>query len=616
MKEKLALITDNLYKFKDCTPLQTINRIRYILEDIGISTEEYWMNEISSIYSVYIVISGTCFYCNGKGITPEFALASGYGELMERLQNFLMATRLRVDASPEVLMYRGYTTAPDEKHISVGELLDNNESWVKSMTHEAATREEKHNILRGWLLEDAMGKPDDFIAVPYIKVNDGSVHYIPQRMLIARCNTNGMCAGNTDEEAMVQGISEIMERYVNGKILRERITPPTVSDSYIRQFHRIYETIKSIEHSGNFKIIVKDCSLGQGFPVMAVILINLDLNTYFVKFGAHLSFEIALERCLTELLQGKSLKKLSWMSRFSYCNKEAYSNYNSDNISITGCGYYPVEFFNNKYSYTFTMFKDVSGCSNRELLSFLLNFLKKRNCDIFVRDVSFLGFPSFHIYIPYMSEAGMSNITKISYISMMRRVRNIVMNLKDAKNEELNEVIEYMICSNYSRYDSITLPTGLPLKPEFPWNSIKRDLFMCAAYYKMGELRKAYDSIDKFIRETNEKEGSENISYYSCVRDYILAKVNNIDNNEIKAFLLYFYTGEVVEKVICDMQKPENVFWKCEKLDCFNCNKCEYSKYCMYDSIKSIHMKLKDRYSAHTVDQKRNRYLTDIFNIS
>ena len=53
-----------------------------------------------------------------------------------------------------------------------------------------------------------------------------------------------MCAGNTKEEALVQGLAEIIERYVMKKIMIEKPALPDVPDDYIHKYPRIYELLK------------------------------------------------------------------------------------------------------------------------------------------------------------------------------------------------------------------------------------------------------------------------------------------------------------------------------------------------------------------------------------
>lgn len=67
----------------------------------------------------------------------------------------------------------------------------------------------------------------------------------------------------------------------------------------------------NIKLAQGFPVLVKDASLGGQFPVMCMTQMNPKTGGVFASFGAHPDFEVALERSLTELLQGRSLEGLN-----------------------------------------------------------------------------------------------------------------------------------------------------------------------------------------------------------------------------------------------------------------------------------------------------------------
>ncbi len=82
-------------KYKDSAPLETIENIRNILSNLGIFCVEKWLNSAETLYSVNLQVPGTNIASNGKGTSYEFALASGYAELIERLQNNVYFSRIK-----------------------------------------------------------------------------------------------------------------------------------------------------------------------------------------------------------------------------------------------------------------------------------------------------------------------------------------------------------------------------------------------------------------------------------------------------------------------------------------------------------------------------------------
>ena len=56
-----------------------------------------------------------------------------------------------------------------------------------------------------------------------------------------------------------------------------------------------------------FSYSIKDCSLGK-FPVVGLILFNKDKTKYLFSIGSDPDFEIALQRCISEMFQGLNME--------------------------------------------------------------------------------------------------------------------------------------------------------------------------------------------------------------------------------------------------------------------------------------------------------------------
>lgn len=76
--------------YKDSVPEITVERIKTAIESLGYSLKEEWSKEnAAGTYSLRLSIDlpGIEIGSNGKGSTVEYARASAYGELCERLEN-------------------------------------------------------------------------------------------------------------------------------------------------------------------------------------------------------------------------------------------------------------------------------------------------------------------------------------------------------------------------------------------------------------------------------------------------------------------------------------------------------------------------------------------------
>ena len=128
-------------------------------------------------------------------------------------------------------------------------------------------------------------------AVPYQRLGDGEVRYIPVNLIGNIYVSNGMSAGNTQNEARVQGLSEVFERYVKNKIIAEGICLPEVPDEVLNRYPNIQQALQELRSHG-YHLKVADASLGGQFPVMSVTLINPKDGSVFASFGAHPSLSL------------------------------------------------------------------------------------------------------------------------------------------------------------------------------------------------------------------------------------------------------------------------------------------------------------------------------------
>lgn len=594
-------------KYKDELPLNTINRIRNILNGLGILTvEKSWAHSADGFYSVTVSIANTTFSTNGKGTTYEYALASAYGELMERLQN-QAPFRLNTDVSQEAIEYPGFFYAPDEKQMSIDELLNSDDEWIKEKLAKLDPNTDKRELLAKWQGISYEKPSCDFITIPFLNINSGRLSYIPMKMVSKMYMSNGMCAGNTPEEALVQGISEAFERNVNKRIISERLTLPSIPREYLKEnFPRIDDMMTRLESNGNFKVILKDCSLGKGFPVVGVIYINRDDQTYFIKFGAHPTFEIAAERTLTELLQGQDIKNMRGVWEFSYKSNIKDAHANLIGILVNGCGWYPNEIFGAKASYEFSPFTDASRMNNSEMLKYLVNMLKSMGYDVFARNVSFLGLPAFHVIIPGLSEVEeIDEINELLDYEAYINAKRLLRNMENASKDELRKLVEFLENRSFGADINILQLLNLPISKSLPWYYTNKNLFITALYLRMRDFIKASGTFDEFLNCIKQNSISPAMYvYYKCLRDYLAARAEDLTENEIIKILDAFYPVHMVAGIVDELGDPELIFTKHGLIKCFDCEACRLKSDCPYEETERVFKVVKERYAASSIKQE------------
>jgi len=116
---------------------------------------------------------------------------------------------------------------------------------------------------------------------------------------------NGPCAGNGVEEALSQGISEVVERHVSSLVSRNRLTVPSISLTSISDPTAL-DLVRRYEMAG-VKLYVNDFSLDTGIPSVGALA--YDSSTFPGKSeivwtaGTTPNPHKALIRALTEVAQ-------------------------------------------------------------------------------------------------------------------------------------------------------------------------------------------------------------------------------------------------------------------------------------------------------------------------
>lgn len=594
---------------KDASPLRTVNIIKKILAGLPLRLVEKNLKSTKHSYTTTLYFKGTSIGARGKGVTRSLSRASVYGEFIERLQNMVLGSPFQM--SPEVLSSGKFMFSSDEKELD----LDYVERLIKRFSNAYTIAGASDGGLSEWLRIYPQGKAPVFTGLPFCNLMDGGVDYLPWQMLTLY-RSNGMCAGNTPEEALVQGLSEILERHVNRVVITSQITPPDIPAAYIRQAGRSISIIKEIERTGKYKVIAKDCSLNRGFPVLAVILISLEEQSYMVNFGAHPRFAIALERCLTEALQSYKLTPMLGRSflPFSFSDKPVPKPYNYINSVRVGRGVYPSALFSSVPSYQFSPWKD-QYAGNKKMLREMLSFFKDLGSEVLVRDKSFLGFPSYQIVVPGISEVEES--PDIFVPSTIRRnvVEALSFNLPSISPEQCGIFIDHIIaripyfmeCRNLSGF------LNFPVKDSFPPDATSVPLLTAMLYYRKGEPDKCLGIISSLVaslpRTAVAGDAVNGRTHLKCVRDYLACRRGGTGPKAVKHLLERFYAGSLVAKVMSDWGDPDKILDGLIPLSCERCCPCKFEDHCLKNEFKALYLKLKEKAAENPVDQGRLKKL-------
>ncbi len=454
-------------KGKDSALEDSISGMKDKLTSIGISIEQVsWLNPVPNVFSVHIrdVECGLMF-TNGKGATKKACLASALGEYFERLScNYFFAD-----------FYLG-------QHISQSDYVHYpNESWIESDDTEFKNKvltdklwsfyDPDQQLTAHQLFELNSGAGERGVCcLPYTRQSDQTSVLFPVN-IIANCYvSNGMSAGNTPNEARVQALSEIFERYVKNKIIAEGLCLPDIPAEVLDRFPSIKKSIQSLESHG-YHLKVSDASLGGQYPVIAVTLINPGNATVFASFGAHPCFEVALERTVTELLQGRGLDQLDGFLSPVLDLDEVADPHNLETHFIDSSGLLNYQFFNKTPDYTFIDWN--FDANTGQEFNTLVNIIHQLDFDIYISDYQHLKVYSCRILVPGMSEIYPVDDLLWNNNNEGALLREIILTLPDQSHEELTKLYAFLTEQGYSDFQAVTEFIGIAPDPGSVWSELR-----------------------------------------------------------------------------------------------------------------------------------------------
>lgn len=421
---------------KDAALEDSIVRLRASIEALGFHIEEArWLNPAPYIWSVHIHDRDCAqVFSNGKGASPEAALASAYGELIERLSTRYLWADFYL---APVMADMGHVHQADEQWLPAADSLPDH--VLDERTRALYDTEGKLTLA---MLEDInggnTGKGACFL--PYTRLSDGKTVLFPVNLIANQFVSNGMSAGNTRDEALVQGLSEIFERAVKQRILRDAITLPEVPEALLAErFPHIRKGMKALTASG-YPVRALDASLGGRYPVMCVLLQNPQDGGVYASFGAHPRLEVALERALTELLQGRALDELEGFPAPTADMAMVEDPHNMELHFIDSSGYVSWALLGDVPDVPFFDWND--NRDNKALSQSLIELLADEGHEVYLAEYTSLGAYACRILVPGFSDIYLPDELYWNNNNQVLPFRRTLMALPLASNESLEAVLE------------------------------------------------------------------------------------------------------------------------------------------------------------------------------
>ena len=315
--------------------------MKKILKNLQIKTN-FTKKHFKNVISANLYANSLPFFSNGKGFSKQQALNSAYGEMCERLltRNYFEDYFL-AKVYPDSKIVDNFLTPKLRKFYNIENL-------------------EKEDLI------DFSSCSEEILSIPFIRKKDKKKVYFPINLIQNLYASNGMAFYSDKKTAFNNALSEIIERYVKFKVIKEGRNLPKIKHKYNSKYIQVY-----------------DATLNK-YPVMAVSYIKG--NKILLAFGCDLDKKKAIKKAYLEIFQGR--EDFENIGEFSNNLNEIKDSYNLESHFISNIGLIHKNFLkenkNKPYKWDFKKYK--------------------LNKNIYFREYKFRGYFAYQVIIPNFSE--------------------------------------------------------------------------------------------------------------------------------------------------------------------------------------------------------------------
>lgn len=594
-------------KFKDVLPSKTIETIKNALKSINIEVHEQWYDSgIENCCSLSVYAGNGFPRSNGKGISKEFAMASAYGEFIERLQSGLFLYKyqsLECDPAVNLQCY-----APDGKYFTKEELGETAD-WMDYIVN-AYPGLTKAALLKQF---EMYAHTDDgkILCLPFYSLFENKHVYLPAGFIEHMYSANGCCVGNSREEALVHAFSEIMERKASITAITCGRSFPRVPEDLLHSFPVVSKILTQLRSDDHLDVTIFDCSPIKGIHVISTRIINKDTHSYRINFAADPVLEIAIQRTLTEIFQGRNIETIAGEPNKPVITdaSKIRSATNVLNQLETSNGFLAADYFADELTCDtpYPGFEDNSGLSNPQLLAKILNIYKDLNHPVFIRNYNFLGMPCYKVIVPGFSESRSMKLTEsVQEYGLGHEVSKVLRNPRCADVFALRLVAMFktLISGMINRQGDFSVLSGLPL--DHPACELLLDVTYAYCAYRLGD----YKTVDNHLFALSRKitVSPEDKQYFACVQQYISFKAAKIDEAKIFSALSKLHRQRYVDQLRSTLQNGTPFDPYLLNCDTQHCDDCRYKACCHYSDLRQFIAKTGAAYSKFTDGQNPENF--------
>ena len=253
-------------------------------------------------------------------------------------------------------------------------------------------------------------------------------------------------------------------------------------------------------------------------------------------------------------------------------------------FTVNGMGVFPKTLFGEEESYPFAPESFFTHDTYEAEVDRLTQLIIDLGYNVYLRDVSFLGFPSYYVYVPFMSPIGKKAMhgdkgIDSAVITANDRIEDLFFPFTDLTDEKVSHLTQLMDKTHDSKMKDA-------LKVEFDqssdWDFLPTSFFLTLFYYRLGEYKDALKSLKKFRKYENHEKESPAYKYYSAVQQFLELETRGVVGHEKRQHLIDAgHVPETVDSVIDCFSDKDKLFDRVSVPACPSCDECSLVNECL-----------------------------------
>ena len=222
----------------------------------------------------------------------------------------------------------------------------------------------------------------------------------------------------------------------------------------------------------------------------------------FASFGAYPSLEVALERSLTELLQGRSLEGLNDLPPPTFASEAVTEPNNFVEHFIDSSGIVSWRFFSAKSDYEFVEwdFSSRGEDSNIREAETLFGILKKIGKEAYVAVYDQLGATACRILVPGYSEVYPIEDLIWDNTNKSLLFRSDILNLSQLDDASLASLLDRLENSELDEYGDIATLIGIEFDENTVWGQLTVLELKLLIHLALKQFDEAHELVGAFLQ--------------------------------------------------------------------------------------------------------------------